>query len=341
MPLIYILLRGVILLSNIPFSLLELAPMPQGATVSDTLEKSTQYAQKADQLGFNRFWLAEHHNMPGIVCAATSILIGHIAGKTERIRVGSGGVMLPNHSTLVVAEQFGTLESLYPGRIDLGLGRAPGSDPVTSRALNSDLDRADNFPGEVSELQKLLGPYNGTSQIRAIPGEDTNVPIWLLGSSLFSAQLAAQKGLPYVFAGHFAPRFLHDAVALYRREFKPSKTLAKPYVMLALPLVAANTDQEALYLSTTSKQRVLALMRGKELWLKPPVATMDGLWNAQEEAQVDNFLSLSVIGGPASIKHKLEMIVQQLAIDEFIFTNDLYDHKKRHRALEILMEIKN
>ena len=329
------------MLSNIPFSLLELTPMAKGSSVSATLHKSTQYAQQADQLGFNRFWLAEHHNMPGIICAATSILVGHIAGKTERIRVGSGGIMLPNHATLVVAEQFGTLESLYPGRIDLGLGRAPGSDSVTSRALNSDMRRAENFPGEVSELQRLLGPYNGTHPIRAIPGENTNVPIWLLGSSLFSAQLAAQKGLPYVFAGHFAPRLLQDAVALYRREFKPSNTLDKPYLMLALPLAAAETDEEAQYLSTTSKQRVLALIRGQELWLKPPVETMDGLWNEQEKAQVDNFLSLSVTGGPTSIKHKLEMLVKQLGVDEFIFANDLYDSEKRHRALQILMAIKH
>ncbi|GAA60679.1 hypothetical protein P20652_2545 [Pseudoalteromonas sp. BSi20652] len=328
------------MLTNIPFSLLELAPMPQGETVSDTLHKTTKYAQRADELGFNRFWLAEHHNMPGIICAATSILVGHIAGNTKNIRVGSGGIMLPNHSPLVVAEQFGTLESLYPGRIDLGLGRAPGSDQVTSRALNSDMSRAERFPQEVSELQTLLGPYNGTHPIRAIPGENTNVPIWLLGSSLFSAQLAAQKGLPYVFAGHFAPRFVHDAIALYKREFKASNVLDKPYVMLALPLVAADTDEEAKYLSTTSKQRVLALIRGEELWLKPPIDTMDGLWSEQERAHVENFLSLSVIGGHVSIKHKLEMIVKQLGVDEFVFTNDLYDGEKRHRALEILMEIK-
>jgi len=337
---IYILLRGTILLSNIPFSLLDLAPMKKGSNASETLTKTVKYAQKADQLGFNRFWLAEHHNMPGIICSATSILVGHIAGKTERIRVGSGGIMLPNHSTLVVAEQFGTLESLYPDRIDLGLGRAPGSDSITSQALNSDMRRAENFPNEVSELQKLLGPYNSNSRIRAIPGEGTNVPIWLLGSSLFSAQLAAEKGLPYVFAGHFAPRFLHDAVALYKQNFKPSSTLSQPYFMLALPLVAAETDIEAQYLSTTSKQRVLALMRGKELWLTPPVETMNGLWTAQEKQQVDSFLSLSVTGGPASIKHKLEMIAQQLGVDEFIFTNDLYDAEKRNRALEILMEAK-
>jgi luciferase family oxidoreductase group 1 len=328
------------LLSNIPFSLLELAPMRQGDTVSETLHKTTKYAQRADELGFNRFWLAEHHNMPGIICAATSILVGHIAGKTQNIRVGSGGIMLPNHSPLVVAEQFGTLESLYPGRIDLGLGRAPGSDPTTSRALNSDMSRAENFPAEVSELQTLLGPYNGTHPIRAIPGENTNVPIWLLGSSLFSAQLAAKKGLPYVFAGHFAPRLLTEAVALYRREFTPSAALAKPYIMLALPLVAADSNKEAQHLATTSQQRVLALMRGEELWLKPPVDSMEGLWNAQEQAQVENFLSLSVIGGHVTIKYTLEMIVEQLGIDEFIFTNDLYDSEQRNRAIEILMEIK-
>lgn len=315
--------------------------MPKGATVSDTLNKSTAYAQKAEELGFNRFWLAEHHNMPGIVCAATSILVGHIAGNTKKIRVGSGGIMLPNHAPLVVAEQFGTLESLYPGRIDLGLGRAPGSDPVTSRALNNDISRAENFPNEVSELQTLLGPCEGTKRVRAIPGENTNVPIWLLGSSLFSAQLAAQKGLPYVFAGHFAPRFVHDAIALYKREFKPSNVLAKPYVMLALPLVAADTDEEAQYLSTTSKQRVLSLIRGDELWLKPPVETMEGLWSEQERAHVESFLGLSVTGGPASIKHKLEMIVNQLGVDELIFTNDLFDNEKRHKALEILMQIKH
>ncbi|MBB1336335.1 LLM class flavin-dependent oxidoreductase [Pseudoalteromonas sp. SR44-2] len=328
-------------LSAIPFSLLELSPMKEDATVSSTLANSVAYAQKADELGFNRFWMAEHHNMPGIVCAATSVLIGHIAGQTKTIRVGAGGVMLPNHPPLIVAEQYGTLESLYPGRIDLGLGRAPGSDHITSRALRRDERRAENFADEVTELQTLLGPYDGSHPVRAIPGENTNVPIWLLGSSLFSAQLAAQKGLPYVFAGHFAPRFVHDAIALYKREFKASSVIDKPYVMLALPLVAADTDDEAQYLSTTSKQRVLELIRGNELWLKPPVESMDGLWSEQERAHVENFLSLSVVGGHVSIKHKLEMIAKQLEVDEFIFTNDVFDSEKRHRALEILMEIKH
>ena len=283
--------------------------------------------------------------MPGIICSATSILIGYIAGGTQRIRVGAGGIMLPNHAPLVVAEQFGTLASLYPNRIDLGLGRAPGSDQVTSRALNRDDSRAEHFPEEVSELQSLLGPRSqrqqaASAQVRAIPGEDTNVPIWLLGSSLFSAQLAAKRGLPYVFAGHFAPRFLYDAVELYRREFIPSAVLSKPYVMLGLPLVAAPTDAEAEYLSTSSKQRILALIRGNEMWLKPPVDSMDGLWSEQEKSYVDNFLSLSVCGGPATIKHRLEVIVQQLGVDELMFTNDLYDSEHRLRALDILMSVK-
>jgi luciferase family oxidoreductase group 1 len=333
------------ILADIPFSLLELAPMRADSTVSDTLHDSLRYAQYAERLGVKRFWLAEHHNMPGIICSATSILIGYIAGGTERIRVGAGGIMLPNHAPLVVAEQFGTLASLYPNRIDLGLGRAPGSDQVTSRALNRDDSRAEHFPEEVSELQSLLGPraqrqQAASAQVRAIPGEDTNVPIWLLGSSLFSAQLAAKRGLPYVFAGHFAPRFLSEAIGLYRREFTPSAVLDKPYVMVCLPLVAAPTDAEAEHLSTSSKQRILALIRGNEMWLKPPVDSMDGLWSEQEKNYVDSFLSLSICGGPVTIKHQLEVFVAQLGVDELMFTNDLYDSEHRLRALDILMSVK-
>ena len=328
-------------LNNIDFSLLELSPMKEHESVTQTLANSVAYAQKADELGFKRFWMAEHHNMLGIVCAATSVLIGHIAGHTSNIRVGAGGVMLPNHPPLIVAEQFGTLESLYPGRIDLGLGRAPGSDHITSRALRRDERRAENFSEEVTELQTLLGPYDGNYPVRAIPGENTKVPIWLLGSSLYSAQLAAKKGLPYAFAGHFAPRFVYDAIALYRREFKPSAVLDKPHVMLGLPVVTADTDEQAQFLATTSKQRILALLRGDPLWLKPPVKTMDGLWNTQEQAQVENFLGLSVVGSPITVAHKLAMIAKELNVDEFIFTNDLYESKERHRALEILMAIKS
>lgn len=326
-------------LANMPFSLLELSPMKEQDTVSQTLANSVAYAQKADELGFKRFWMAEHHNMRGIVCAATSVLIGHIAGHTHNIRVGAGGVMLPNHPPFVVAEQFGTLESLYPRRIDLGLGRAPGSDPITSRALRRDDRRAEQFDDEVAELQTLLGPYDGKSSVRAIPGENTKVPIWLLGSSLYSAQLAAKRGLPYAFAGHFAPRFVHDAIALYRRDFQPSEVLDKPYVMLGLPVVAADTDEQAQYLATTSKQRILALMRGQALWLKPPVDSMEGLWNAQEQMQVDSFLGLSVVGSPTTVHHKLSMIKRELVVDEFIFTNDLYELSDRKHALEILASL--
>lgn len=327
-------------LSSIPFSLLELAPMRPDSSVGETLKNSLEYAQTAEKLGFNRFWFAEHHNMEGIASSATSVLIGYIAANTQHIRVGAGGIMLPNHPPLVVAEQFGTLESLYPNRIDLGLGRAPGSDPTTSRALNRDERRADRFPDEVAQLQNYLGPYNKKRAVRAIPGENTNVPIWLLGSSLFSAQLAAQRGLPYVFAGHFAPRFLHEALTIYRDQFQPSEVLDKPYVMLALPLVAADTDEEAKFLSTTSKQRILALIRGEALWLQPPIDSMEGLWSEQEEAYVDNFLSLSIMGSPTTIQHRLEMLVKQLGIDEFIFTNDVYDQDKRCHALEILSKLK-
>ncbi|EKE73751.1 LLM class flavin-dependent oxidoreductase [Gallaecimonas xiamenensis] len=328
------------LLADIPFSLLELAPVRQGSTVAATLAHSLDYARQAERLGFNRFWLAEHHNMEGIASAATAVLIGHIAGGTERIRVGSGGIMLPNHAPLVVAEQFGTLDALYPGRIDLGLGRAPGSDPVTSRALNRDPSRAEQFPEEVAELQQLLGAPQPGRAVRALPGEGSQVPIWLLGSSLFSAQLAAQRGLPYAFAGHFAPRFVYDAIRLYRSQFRPSAVLDKPYVMLGLPLVAAANDDEAAFLATSSLQRVLALMRGQPLWLKPPVQNMDGLWSEPEKASVQAFLGLAVQGGLATIKARLEAIVQELEVDELMFTNDLFDQPKRLEALSILMSTK-
>lgn len=327
-------------LNTIPFSLLELSSMRQDEHFADTLKKSTQYAQHADQLGFHRFWFAEHHNMQGIASSATAVLIGHVANHTEHLRVGSGGIMLPNHAPLVVAEQFGTLDSLHPNRIDLGLGRAPGSDASTSQALNRDPSRADRFEQEVTELQTLLGPHQAGKSVRAYPGENSQVPIWLLGSSLFSAKLAAKKGLPYAFAGHFAPRYVYQAVDVYRQHFTPSEHLSKPYVMVALPLVAAQTDQQAQYLSSTQKQRILALLRGEGLWLKPPVDSMQGLWTEQERAFVDDFLSLNICGGPISIRHKLEQLVNTLAIDELMFTNDMYHHQDRLTALDILAEIK-
>jgi len=321
-----------------PLSLLELASVREGDSVGTTLANSVDYARHAEKLGFNRFWLAEHHNMEGISSSATSVLIGHIAGKTERLRVGSGGVMLPNHPPLVIAEQFGTLESLYPGRIDLGLGRAPGTDPITSRALRRDGLGAEQFPEDVARLQTLLGPLQPGQPVKAIPGAGTNVPIWLLGSSLYSAQLAAMRGLPYAFAGHFAPRLYREALKVYRDHFQPSEHLQAPYAMLAVPAVAADTDEEAQWLATTSYQRILALFRGQPLWMKPPVDTMDGLWNAGEEASVRDFLGLQILGGPAAVRDQLDRLLDSVTVDEVMFTVDIYDPRRRRHALDILSQ---
>lgn len=328
------------MLHNIPFSLLELASVREGNSIYKTLQNSLAYAQAAEQLGFKRFWLAEHHNMEGIASSATAVLIGYIAGGTQTLRVGSGGIMLPNHPPLVIAEQFGTLASLYPDRIDLGLGRAPGTDPITARALRRDDMRADNFPTEVNLLQQLLAPLQDGQRLKAIPGAGTQVPIWLLGSSLYSAQLAAQRGLPYAFAGHFAPRLMRDAIRIYQTQFQPSAVLEKPYAMLGMPVIVADTEDEAIFLSTTSQQRILALLRGQPLWLKPPVESMDGLWNIEEELYVKDFLSLAAIGNPAQVKAKLERWADELEINEFMFTIDLYDPQQRIRALELLTEMK-
>jgi len=328
------------LLQHKKFSLLELAPVREKGTVSDTLRNSLAYAQRADQLGFERFWLAEHHNMEGIASSATSVLIGYIAGGTERMKVGSGGIMLPNHPPLVIAEQFGTLASLYPGRIELGLGRAPGTDAITMRALRRDMRAADNFPQEVELLQQLLGHPKPGQKLKAFPGVGTEVPIWLLGSSLFSAQLAAQKGLPYAFAGHFAPRLVREALHVYRENFQPSVVLEKPYAILGVPMIAADTDSEARYLATTSHQRILALLRGQPLWLKPPVEDMTPLWSPQEEAMVKDFLGLAIVGGPDRVREELERLSRELPVDEFMFTVDLYDPAARIRVLELLAELR-
>ena len=328
------------MLKNIPFSLLELASIREGGTIGETLQNSLRYAQAAENLGFNRFWLAEHHNMEGIASSATAVLIGHIASGTKTLRVGSGGIMLPNHPPLVIAEQFGTLASLYPNRIDLGLGRAPGTDPITSRALRRDNIAAEQFPTEVNLLQQLLAPLKPGQNLKAIPGAGTQVPIWLLGSSLFSAQLAAKRGLPYAFAGHFAPRLMRDAVRIYQTHFQPSETLDAPYVMLGMPIIIAETEDEAKFLSTTSQQRILALLRGHPLWLKPPVQSMEGLWDLGEELNVKDFLGLSAIGNPQQVKNKLENLVAELNINEFMFTNDMYDPQQRIRSLELLAALK-
>lgn len=328
------------MLTNMPFSLLELASVREGDSVTATLENTVAYARHGEALGFNRFWLAEHHNMEGISSSATSILIGHIAGATHSLRVGSGGVMLPNHPPLVIAEQFGTLASLYPDRIDLGLGRAPGTDPITSRALRRDGLGAEQFPNDVGVLQSLLGPLRPGQQLKAIPGAGTEVPIWLLGSSLYSAQLAAIKGLPYAFAGHFAPRLYREAIQVYRDNFQPSESLSKPYAMLCVPAVAADSNEEAALLATTSYQRILALFRGQPLWLKPPVETMDGLWSREEEAGVRGFLDLQIKGDRVAVKSQLEELLATVRVDELMFTVDLYDPEKRRHALDILASVK-
>lgn len=323
---------------KVAFSVLDLASRKdtdQGP--APALQRSLELAQHVERLGFTRFWVAEHHNMDAIVSSATSLLIGYLAAGTQRIRVGAGGVMLPNHAPLVIAEQFGTLEALYPGRIDLGLGRAPGTDPQTARALRKHRSgSSDDFPEDLAELQRYLGPRGTGQQVIAMPGVDSNVPIWILGSSLFSAQLAAEKGLPYAFASHFAPRMMMQAIELYRRLFKPSAVLDKPYVMLGVPLVAADTDAHAEFLATTTYQRILALIRGQSLLMRPPVQSMRGLWQPREEQAVNEFLSMAMIGSAETIEQKLQVLLQHTQADELIFTCDLYEHKDRLRSFDIL-----
>lgn len=317
-------------------SMLDLVPVREGGTVREALDIAVQTAQKAEELGFVRYWLAEHHNMPGIASSATAVLIGHIAGKTERIRVGSGGIMLPNHAPLVVAEAFGTLAELYPGRIDLGLGRAPGTDGATMRALRRDrLETEEDFPRDVAEVQRLLGPADPQARISATPGTDTNIPIWLLGSSLYSAQLAAMKGLPYAFASHFAPRFLHQAIAMYRQLFRPSAVLDKPYVMVGVPVVAAPTDEEAQYLATSSQQRVLGILTGQRGKMPPPLEGFMQMIGPREQAAINDFLAMSVVGSEETVRQGFVRIQQQCEADELILVSDVYDPALRLRSLEI------
>lgn len=326
-------------LADTKISVLDLVPVRADKGAAQSLRNSLDLAQHAERLGYNRFWVAEHHNMDGIASSATSVLLGYLAGGTSTIRVGSGGVMLPNHAPLVIAEQFGTLESLYPGRIDLGLGRAPGSDQMTARALRRERSgSADDFPDDVAELIEYLGPRFPEQKVIAVPGTDTNVPIWLLGSSLFSAQLAGQRGLPYAFASHFAPRYMHEAIRVYRNHFQPSAVLDKPYVMLGVPLVAAETDAQAEYLATSVYRRILNLMRGQSLVQQPPVESMDGLWLPHEREAVASFLGLAMVGSPAKVRGKIEVLLEQTQADELIFTCDLYEHADRIRSYELLAQ---
>ena len=308
------------------FSILDLCPIVEGGTARDALASTRRMAKQAEDAGYTRFWLAEHHGMKGIASAATSLVIAEAGHATSTIRIGSGGVMLPNHAPLVVAEAFGTLAELYPGRIDLGLGRAPGTDPHTMRALRRDrVETEADFPRDVAELQHLLGPAAPGQRLVANPGAGTNVPIWLLGSSLFSAQLAAERGLPYAFASHFAPRLLLQALDVYRTHFKPSATLAEPYAIVGVPLIAAPTDDEAEYLASSTYQRVLGILTGRRGQLPPPVKDfMQGL-HPQEQAAIADFLAVAVIGGPDTVREGLASLAQVTQADEFMLVSDVFD----------------
>ncbi len=326
-------------LQDIALSMLDLVAVREGGTVAEALAIALRTARHAEALGFTRYWLAEHHNMPGIASSATAVLVGHIAGGTQRICVGSGGIMLPNHAPLVVAEAFGTLAELYPGRIDLGLSRAPGTDRATMRALRRHhVETEDDFPREVSELQRLLGPVQPGQAIVAMPGAGTEVPIWLLGSSLFSAQLAAEKGLPYAFASHFAPRMLLQAVELYRARFKPSKVLARPHVMIGVPIGAAPTDDEAAFLASSTEQRVRGILTGERGRLPPPVAHYLSTLPPAEQAGIADFLGAAVIGGPETVRAGLTRLLQLTQADEIMMVSDVFDPELRLRSLSITAE---
>ncbi|HEX7326825.1 MAG TPA: LLM class flavin-dependent oxidoreductase [Rhodanobacteraceae bacterium] len=318
----------------LPLSILDLAPVAEGSTPADAFRASVQLAQRADALGFHRYWLAEHHNMPGIASSATSVLIGHIAGATQRVRVGSGGVMLPNHAPLQVAEQFGTLASLYPGRIDLGLGRAPGTDHATARALRRYFENADAFPNDVMELLRYFHPGDAAHPVHAFPGEGIDVPVWLLGSSLFSAGLAAMLGLPYAFASHFAPDAMDAALEVYRRDFRPSAYLDRPYAMLGLNVVAAATEAEARCLFTSQQQGFVNLRRGHPTRTPPPIDDIEAFWSPQEKAMVEHSLACAVVGDEAAVRRGIDAFIARHHPDELILTANLYDPARRVESFE-------
>jgi luciferase family oxidoreductase group 1 len=321
-----------------PLSILDLAFVPEGATAADALAHSADLARHAERLGYRRFWLAEHHNMVGIASAATSVVIGHVAGATSTIRVGAGGIMLPNHSPLVIAEHFGTLATLYPGRIDLGLGRAPGTDQQTVRALRRNPAAADTFPQDVLELQALLGPVQPGQTVQAVPGAGTNVPLWILGSSLFGAQLAAALGLPYAFASHFAPDALMPALDVYREKFQPSEQLERPHAMVGLNVFAAETDAEARRLFTSTQQSFANMVRGARGKLPAPIDDIESYWTPMEKAQASRMLACSVVGSPETVRTGVRQLVEETDADEFIVAAAIHDHQARLRSYEILAE---
>ena len=320
----------------IPFSVLDLSPIVEGSDAAQSLRNTLDLAQHAERWGFQRYWLAEHHGMAGIASAATAVVMAHVAGGTSRIRVGAGGIMLPNHSPLVIAEQFGTLESLFPGRIDLGLGRAPGSDQATARALRRDLNADPNeFPQDVVELMHYFDPVSEGQRVRAVPGAGLKVPLWILGSSLFGAQLAAQLGLPFAFASHFAPAQMMQAIEVYRSRFRPSEQLARPYVMLGFNVFAADSDEQAQLLSSSMQQAFVNLRSGRPSRLQPPVAGYEERLTPPERAILEQTLSCSAIGAPTTVRHALEAFVARTGADELMITSQIFDHKARLRSYEI------
>ena len=318
-------------------SVLDLAPVPQGFTPGDALRNARNLAQHAERLGYRRYWLAEHHNMIGIASAATAVVVGFVAEGTSTIRVGSGGIMLPNHSPLVIAEQFGTLASLYPGRIDLGLGRAPGTDQRTMRALRRSPDDADSFPQDVLELQALLGPLQPGQVVQAVPGMGTQVPLWILGSSTYGAQLAAMLGLPYAFASHFAPDALHQALTVYRARFEPGE-IDRPHAMVGVNVIAADTDIEAHRLFTSAQQSFTNLFRGTRGKLLPPIDDIEAYWSPFEKAQASNMLACSIVGSRETVRAGLARFVEQTGADELMVASAIWDHSARKRSYEILAE---
>lgn len=327
-------------LSEIPVSILDLSTIVEGKTAADAFHTSLEMAQHAERLGFKRYWFAEHHNMQSIASAATSVLIGYVAGGTSTIRVGSGGVMLPNHAPLVIAEQFGTLESLYPGRIDLGLGRAPGTDQLTSMALRRSLrGSVDDFPNDVVELKNYFAPADASAKVRAVPGEGLNVPIWLLGSSTYSAQLAGMLGLPFAFASHFAPTYLYDALKIYKEHFTPSDQLQKPYAMACVNVIAADTDQEAHRIATSFYRLALGIIRGVRRPLQPPIDSMEDIWSEPEKAAVTQMMQFSFVGSQQTVKEGLQQFLDDTDLDEIMVASHIFDSEAKKHSLELVADL--
>ncbi len=322
--------------AEMPVSVLDLATIVEGETPRDAFARSIKLAQLTEKLGYTRYWFAEHHNMESVASSATAVLIGYIAAHTSTIRVGSGGVMLPNHAPLIIAEQFGTLESIYPGRIDLGIGRAPGTDPLTSYALRRNLHGKDDFPGDVIELIDYLGPKDPQSKVRAVPGEGTLVPVWLLGSSLYSAQLAAALGLPFAFASHFAPTYLIEALTTYRSQFKPSQHLQRPYTMACVNAIAAGTDEEAQILATSFYRMALGMIRNKRQPLQPPIASMEGVWLEHEKNAVMQMMQYSFVGSASAVKKQLQDFIDTTQIEEIMIAAHVYDLSAKMRSYELI-----